>query len=274
MSYKRSKQILITISVVLCLAVSMTGLYAGASLEGRGQLTVKILYGNEAVSGMYVNLHRIAAVKHEAEERVFEPLMPEFASAAPNWDGTLDELTANQVNELAMLFAAHAVNSGIPAQASGVTGENGTVAFTRLDTGLYLVTQGNKTTASHFFAPAIVAIVNEGEAIELRTKTEAPPTPTQPPSTPPPTTSPPPDILPTGPPDDDIDPPYIPGDNFPYDDIDDPRIPLDPFPDGDLPQTGITNRNTIIAILISLGITLIICGMLYQKRIRRMTAEN
>ena len=273
MLIKQNKKITMIIAIMVCLAMSLTGLYANASLEGRGQLTVTVQYGGTPISGISVNVYYLAAVKHKSGEVVFEPVTQDFLGAADGWNGNLHTLTAQEQVQLAAVFAAHAVGYGIAPLSNGNTGTNGSTSFTWLDTGLYLVTQANRNSASYLFSPTLVAIINEGEAIELRTKTEMAEDPsivsptTSPPEPTPPQPTPTPPQPTASPPDDgsDIDDPNTPGDDFPYD-LDDPRIPLDPFPDDDLPQTGITNRDTAIIILLALGFVLIFAGAAYLKR--------
>jgi len=66
----------------------------------------------------------------------------------------------------------------------------------------------------------------------------------------------------------DLEDPFVPLDDFQDEEFEDPIIPLDDAPSDSLPQTGITNYDLAIVVLLLLSAMLFTCGGVYLKRIR------
>ena len=264
------KQLIIIISVVLCLSMALTGLYASASSPGNGRMTVRVAHGTQPLSGMTVNIYRVATVSVGAQV-VYDPT-GDFIGAASSWDGVLRDLTTSDLIKLVESYEKHARDGSVTPYMTGVTGEQGIVVFYGLETGLYLVIQGENSTR-YTYSGALMPIIMESDDVVVNGKAEwwppsPPPTPPTPPPEPPPTT-PPPRIPPSEvivePEVPLVEPPATPPDepDFP---LPEPPIPLVPMPPSNLPQTGITNWDLVIIILLALGVALVTIGMVQLRR--------
>ena len=258
MTMKTTKKLIAVTCLMLCFALLLTSIYASASPpETGGKLSVVVTYNGSALSGVPVNIYRVAAIEIVSGKVMIVP-RGDFEGVVEPWSGVPD---VNTIKSIVSLFETHIRSNAIEPLKSGATvGDR--VVFEDLEIGLYLYTQGGAAPGGYTFTSALV-VVNGDVEYEVKPKTQAPP------YEPPPTTP------PTIPRQEDEE--EEPGEEEPPDDVEltEPDVPLDQFPpDGDLPQTGITNWDVLIILLASLGVILVLLGLLNMKRSRKRKEEQ
>ena len=261
MTRKTGNKLIITICLIFSCAMLSFGAFSIASSPGLGKLRVEVMTSEGApLNGITVNIHRVASIEIKSGQLMFVPTAS-FTGVTEPWSG-LPEV--DETKALVDAFAARVIGSSIAPVKQGVT-VDGFITFNELEIGLYMYIQAGETSGRYTFSAALVA-VNGGDDVTVvipktqRPLEDEPPIYSEPPPTPPVTPEPP------APPS-----PSTPGDEPPGDlEIPEPGVPLDPFPpDEDLPQTGITNWDVLIIVFASLGIILVVLGLLNIKRSKK-----
>lgn len=254
------KKFLALLTTVVLLLVMNTGVFA-ADTSG---IRIDMRYQGRPIPGGSLTLHRVGERVEENGTLSFK-LTDDFSeSRVP-----LDDV---QAPNIAAELAEYAAAQVLPGQTSFI-GSSGTVTFSPLEPGLYLILQLQSAPCYYKISPFLIYVPGPesdsyGELVNASPKIESvpydPPRPSEPeePDQPPvPDTPPQPDYPdtpdePSQPPETPPDVPTTPENPGPEEDIPDSPVPQAPK----LPQTG--QLNWPVGVLVVTGMALMLIGWL------------
>jgi len=264
------KRVAIIIALILCIAFPFPA-YAENFTGTDGSLTIELVYDNKPVSGIRVGIYYVATVAGKT------PGVPEYTLT-----GGFTGFTHNKLNllksgsmeadvnkELSLALQSYAKAPGRNLQPLNntykSTNAQGTVEFTGLNAGMYLIVQENVPATGYRITPALIPVPAYDDkakiwkyAFTVHPKTE---------------------YIPGGGDGDGDRTPGGDGDgdrrtNMPDPDVplrgidDNPTMPIDddPIPLADLPQTGLLRWP--VPVLGVFGSLLILAGLLVRREER------
>lgn len=162
--------------ILLCFAGMLVFAVSAAPLNG--SIRLRLVCDGEAVSGGSVTLYRVG----EADGDVYA-LCPEFA-------GSGADLSKLSGLDTAAVLAEYARTQNIPGQTQPMD-ETGTVRFAPLETGVYLIVQGETSPGYEPVRPFLVTVpltvgesvyydIDASPKVALTPEPSAPTTPTEP----------------------------------------------------------------------------------------------
>ncbi|MCL2338073.1 MAG: hypothetical protein FWC60_11720 [Firmicutes bacterium] len=176
------KRLVIALIVLLCSALSGSA-YAVDFSRTDDVLTIELVYGGQALSGIKVGAYLVATV----EEVNGAPKYTLISSLAPSQVAVPSDgvMTAAENKNLAQALAAYVKANNI-AQTVQTSNGQGQVSFSGLRSGLYLVSQTDADSADYLVTPFLVPLPYNGDhgwsyLVSAAPKTEPKPPPPKPP---------------------------------------------------------------------------------------------
>ncbi len=152
MKSKRSKLLSLALALALLLSLSLTVAARDVpDLTQRCSLTLSMMDGNIPLSGGTLTIYKVGDVKVDDGNYSFVPT----ARFAPSGE-TFADLTDNP--GIAARLVSFIDKSGIPGLETQTVDKNGTVVFTNLDLGLYLVVQHTPAPGYEAIKPFLISL--------------------------------------------------------------------------------------------------------------------
>lgn len=150
--FSRTAAVLMSL-VVLLYACGITAFaYGRVDTDASASLKLTFAADGAGMEGVPFRLYRVADVS----ETVRFSLTQSFAGAAVSLDAAE---SAGAWTDMAVTFSAYAEANGIAPDRSGITDSDGRIAFSELQTGLYLLAGDTAVAGEHSYAPAPAVIL-------------------------------------------------------------------------------------------------------------------
>lgn len=152
---KRTGAALTLIMLLMCMIPISVSAAAYIDTEREGALELHYQYEAQALDGVPVKIYRTAEVSSDGRYTL--------SGAFAQYPVRVNDITeSSEWNEAAVTLATYAVADSIAPTASSVSGAEGKVSFSTLETGLYLVVSGSLETleCTYLFAPFLISIPN------------------------------------------------------------------------------------------------------------------
>lgn len=155
---RRKKSLFLIVSAVLLCAVILCAavpVYAKEvpDINRRGSVRIAMYYGDTAVGGGTLTLYRVGAVTETDGDYNFAEV-GDFAGYKGTYEGTLGEnLSAESAQKLAQYVSDNHI-----AGITQTIGSDGSVVFSDLETGLYLLIQENAADGYKQVMPFLVSL--------------------------------------------------------------------------------------------------------------------
>ena len=146
----RKTVVLTLMSLVLLASLPITS-YAHdvPDLDRDGSISLSLIYNNTAITGGTFKLWRVGDVKEDDGNYSFEK-----AESISEYSGTLDNIGSSVLAE----DLANFVNQNGVVPAAAVNNITGTISFTALKPGLYLIQQTKASNGYQSISPFLVSV--------------------------------------------------------------------------------------------------------------------
>lgn len=132
--------------LVLLLSMSVTAFaYTRIDVDAETSLTLKYVSGSAALAGADFRLYKVAEISETNQYTLTEDF--------EKYSVSLENLDSAGWLDLAATLAAYASRDGLTSAAKGVTSSAGTVTFSNLSVGLYLVVGSPITIGNYTYSP-------------------------------------------------------------------------------------------------------------------------